>query len=333
MKIVQIKVTDRIVRKIAAALLVIFLVGCSATKRIYLDPEKKQLTFRTAEQGVEALNNAVASNSRQDLQKIFGPQADQLLYSGDSVADATAIKTFAAGLAERRELATVSVEEKGKPNMTFAVLIVGNENWPFPISLVRENNRWRFDTENGKEEILSRRIGRNEIGALSVCGGYVEAQQEYFRGVGGSKGARQYAQRFFSTPGKRDGLYWESAPGAVQSPLGPLVARAENQGYTAPTNGKSVPYRGYYYRILTAQGKSAPGGAKSYLQNGKMTKGFALVAYPAEWGSSGIMTFIVGPDGVVLQKNLGEQTNEQVSKLNSFNPESGWVPVAEFSGR
>lgn len=205
------------------------------------------------------------------------------------------------------------------------VLYVGKEDWPFPIPLVKKQGSWRFDTNEGRQELLARRIGRNELSVIQVCLTYVDAQREYALKDRDGDGLLAYAQKFASSPGKKDGLYWEAKEGDEQSPLGPLFAAAQKLGYTAKKPaGKPLPYHGYYYRILKAQGKNAPGGAYDYVVKGKMIGGFALVAYPAQYGSSGIMTFIVNHEGVVYQKNLGQDTEKTAQAMKLFDPDRTW---------
>jgi hypothetical protein len=197
-------------------------------------------------------------------------------------------------------------------------LYTGAENWPLPIPLVNKGNLWYFDTEAGKKEILYRRVGRNEISTIRVCQELVAAEKEY------NSAQHEYAQQIFSDEGRHNGLYWRAAESEPQSPIGPLVASAVAEGYVKGQNGPPTPYRGYYYHILTRQGANAPGGAKSYIVNGKMTGGFAFMAYPAEYRSSGVMTFIVGEDGVVYRKDLGKQTDVLAKAMKEYNPNSSW---------
>jgi hypothetical protein len=213
---------------------------------------------------------------------------------------------------------------------TRATLNTGSDDWPFPIPLVKDKDGWRFDTHAGKEEILSRRIGRNELAAIETCRAYVDAQREYYALSPQGDPLLQYAQKVASTPGKKDGLYWETNEGENQSPLGPLVASARGGGYSrVGTAGGAAraPYHGYYYKILTAQGPHGRDGAYNYLAHGKMIGGFALVAYPAEWGNSGIMTFIVNQDGVVFQKDLGPKTRALAQAMTTYDPDSTWTSV------
>ena len=215
---------------------------------------------------------------------------------------------------------SVSIAEKNRLEAESAekvVLYLGNEDWPFPIPIVKKNALWHFDAKEGRDEILARRIGKNELSAIQVCLAYVDAQREYAIEDRDGDGLAEYAQKFWSDPGKKNGLYWKTSDGEKPSPLGPLAAEANKQGYTRK-EGKPVPYHGYYYRILKAQGKNAPGGAYDYMVKGKMIGGFALVAYPAKYASSGIMTFIVNHDGVVYQKDLGTKTAEDRSSDEAF---------------
>ncbi|HUH65133.1 MAG TPA: DUF2950 domain-containing protein, partial [Syntrophales bacterium] len=213
------------------------------------------------------------------------------------------------------------------------ILYIGNENWPFPIPIVKKDNQWFFDAEAGKEEILNRRIGENEFTAILVAHAYVKAQREYVLKDWDGDGIYAYAQKLRSDPGKRDGLFWRSAPGEEVSPLGELVARAWHEGYkkerAAFREGAPAPFHGYYFRILTRQGKNAPGGKYNYIINGNMVGGFALVAFPSNWGKSGVMTFIVNQQGKIYQKNLGPETAKTAEQMKSYNPDSTWTPVKE----
>jgi hypothetical protein len=204
---------------------------------------------------------------------------------------------------------------------------LGTEDWPFPVPIVKDGTAWRFDAAAGRDEILNRRIGRNELHAIEVCHAVVDAQMEYATVDRTGAGARTYAQKVRSEPGRKDGLYWDDPTGKDESPLGPLVAEATAEGYGPAGSGGPRPYHGYVYRILTAQGAKAAGGARSYVKDGKMTGGFALVAYPAEYGVSGIMTFIVNQNGIVLQKNLGEKTTEIAQAMTAYDPDDSWDPA------
>jgi len=268
-----------------------------------------QTTFAAPAEASEALYRGAQNNDTKELLEIFGPGGKDILYSGDEAEDAESRTTFVRGYEEMHRL----VQE---PNGT-VTLYIGARNWPVPIPIVKIGDAWYFDTESGKREILFRRIGRNEISAIHICRQLAAAEEEF-------KGQRhEYAQNIFSETGQHNGLYWEVAQGEPESPIGPLVAEAVAEGYKK--NGDApVPYRGYFFRILTRQGKSALGGAKSYIVGGKMTQGFAFMAYPAEYGSSGVKTFLVGRDGIVFENDLGKNTDAIARAMTQFNPESSW---------
>ena len=278
----------------------------------------KQKTFVSAEEGVKALMEAVKKSDTNAMLAILGPEAKSLIESGDQVSDRAAGERFVKSYEESNKLV--------KSGDTKAVLEVGKDAWPFPIPLVKESAGWRFDSQEGKEEIINRRIGRNELDVIQVCLAIVDAEREYYQRDPDGDKLLQYAQKFISTKGKRDGLYWEAKSGEQPSPLGLLVARARGEGYKG-AGGKPVPYHGYYYKLLTGQGKDAPGGAYDYLVRGKMMGGFGVVAYPAQYGSSGIMTFIVNHDGVVYQKDLGAKTASVAQAMTKFNPDKTWTAV------
>ena len=287
------------------------LVGLAAMAQPLLAATPAQRTFASPEAAVDALVAAARADRTAELVKILGPESRKLVNSGDTVADKLGRQKFVAVFAEKH---SIEKADEGK-----ATLVVGSEEWPFPIPLVRDGAVWRFDTAAGEREILRRRIGRNELSTIEVCGAYVDAQREYAAKDRNNDGILEFAQKFISTKGKQDGLYWETKPGELESPMGPLVARAHAEGY------QRQPYHGYYFKILKGQGKHAPGGAYSYLANGRMIGGFALVAYPATWGDSGIMTFLVNQDGVVYQKNLGPKTAEIARRMTSFDPDETWT--------
>jgi hypothetical protein len=292
------------------AAVAILLAGCFPTRSMAQQPGQK--TFSSAQEATDALVTAAQSNDEKALLDILGPDAKQIVSSGDDTEDAQNRANFVQRYREMHRL----VKE---PDGT-TTLYAGDENWPMPIPLVNKGNSWYFDTAAGKREILYRRVGRNEISTIHVCQQLVAAEKEYY-----SAHNNEYAQKFISDEGQQDGLYWKAENGQPQSPVGPLVAEAVAEGYTPTHDGSpSTPYRGYYYRVLTRQGPSARGSAKSYIANGKMTEGFAFVAYPAEDRSSGVMTFIVGKDGVVYRKDLGPNTATLAKALKSFNPDSTW---------
>jgi hypothetical protein len=272
-----------------------------------------QKTFATASAAAEALVAACKSGDDAELLAILGPAGKDLISSGDPVADKKSQQGFAKNYAIKHRL---TAEAQG-----FETLIVGASDWPMPIPIVRDGEHWYFDSTRGHDEIIDRRIGGNELGAIAVCEGYVEAQAMYAAKGHDGLPAGLYAQRLVSSEGKHDGLYWKPGPGEPDSPMGPAVAAAAGEGYT----GAADPYHGYYYRLLKEQGPDAPGGAKSYLVNGQLSGGFALLAYPANYGNTGIMTFIVDKNGVVLQKDLGDDTANLAKQMTVYNPTSDWV--------
>jgi hypothetical protein len=278
--------------------------------------QQGQKTFSSPENASNALATAAQSNDKEAMLDILGPDGKQIVSSGDETEDAHSRANFVQKYQEMHRL----VKE---PDGT-TILYIGAKNWPTPIPLMNKDNSWYFDTEAGKKEILYRRIGRNEMSTIRVCQELVAAEKEYR-----STQHNEYAQKIFSDEGQRNGLYWKAADGEPQSPIGPLVASAVAEGYARVQNGDPTPYRGYYYRILTRQGKNGSGGAKNYVVNGKMTQGFAFVAYPAEYRSSGVMTFIVNEDGVVYEKDLGEKTATLAKAMKKYNPDSNWQKAEE----
>jgi hypothetical protein len=282
--------------------------------------DAKQKSFKSPEEAVNALVGAVKGNDTKELLMIFGPAGKELIFSGDEVADKAWRDRFVKAYEEMNKL----VSENDKK----IILHVGNGDWPYPIPVVKKGENWFFDTKAGKEEILNRRIGRNELDAIHVCLAYVDAQREYLMEDRDENKLLEYAQRLNSREGEKNGLYWEAKEGEEPSPLGPLIAKAAAEGYTGKRPvGRRNPYHGYYYRILKAQGKNARGGEYDYVVNGKMIGGFALVAYPAEYGSSGIMTFIVNQEGVVYQSNLGKDTEKIATAMKKFDPDETWKKV------
>jgi hypothetical protein len=289
-----------------------------ATSIASATPGVRQKHFPTPESAVEALIAANRDNSRSALLAILGADGARLIRSGDPIEDRRGRAHFVAAYD-----AAHTIEPEGQDR---ALLIVGEEQWPLPIPLIHEPDGWRFDTEAGKEEILNRRIGRNELKVIDICRAYVEAQREYAAMREGGQG--EFAREFRSAPGRHDGLYWPVQAGEQESPLGPLVAEARAGGYPVDQAGaKHRPARpdyGYFFRILTAQGANASGGAKSYVHAGHMTQGFALLAYPATFGDSGVMTFIVNQNGIVFEKNLGPETARIARGIAQFDPDSSW---------
>ena len=279
----------------------------------------KQQSFATPDEALQAVVEDVKSNNQSDLVKIFGPGIEPILNSGDPVADQNARERFIAAAEENHRF------DGTGDTLT---LVVGKDDWPFPIPLKKVDDRWRFDTAAGREEILDRRIGENELSTIQTMLAYVDAQGDYADFQRQRSGMPEYAQRILSSPGKMDGLYWPSAEGEPQSPLGPLVAAARAAGYrrSAKTEEPS-PYHGYFYKVLTAQGPNAPGGAIDYVVNGRMIGGFGLVAWPARYGDSGVMTFMVNHDDVVYQKDLGPQTAKLAPAISRFDPDPSWQKV------
>ena len=296
---------------VAVAILVAgFFPACSRAQ------QPGQKTFSSPEDASNALVTAAQNNDTKAMLDILGPDAKQIVSSGDDAEDAQGRANFVRRYQQMHRL----VKE---PDGT-TVLYIGAENWPTPIPLVNKGNTWQFDTEAGKKEILYRRVGRNEISTIRVCQELVAAQKEYY-----SAQHHEYAQKIFSDEGQHNGLYWKASEGEPQSPIGPLVAAAVAEGFAPSRTGAPTPFRGYYYHMLTSQGENGPGGAKSYIVNGKMTEGFAFVAYPAEYRSSGVMTFIVNQDGVVYQKDLGQQTDDLAKDMKEYAPDSGWQKAEE----
>lgn len=296
------------------AAVAVFLTACFST--LSLAQQQGQRTFSSPVQAVDALVTALEANDEKAMLDILGKGAKQIVYSGDPVEDKQNHANFVQKYQQMHRLVS-------EPDGT-TMLYIGAENWPAPIPLVKRGNAWYFDTEAGKKEILYRRVGRNELSAIRICQELVAAQKEYF-----PTQHNEYAQKIFSAEGQHNGLFWKAADGDPQSPIGPLVAAAVAEGYAKGQDGPPTPYRGYLFHILTRQGKNAPGGAKSYLVNGKMTEGFAFVAYPAEYRSSGVMTFIVGGDGVVYQKDLGKKTETVGKIMKEYDPDSTWRKTAE----
>jgi hypothetical protein len=274
-----------------------------------------QKSFPTPEEGVRALLEAAQKSDTSTLLEILGPEAKSFVNTGDPVSDRETRERFVKSYEEAHTLVP-SGDAK-------VVLQSGQDEWPFPIPLIKDSTGWRFDTQEGKAEVRNRLIGRNELDVIQVCLAYVDAQREYYTRNPQNSTLLQYASKFISTKGKRDGLYWETSDNEPPSPLGPLVAQARREGYKRAA-GQPVPYHGYYYKMLTEQGPDASDGAYDYVVRGKMIGGFALVAYPAQYGASGIMTFIVNHDGVVYEKDLGSKTAAAAQSMTKFNPDKTW---------
>lgn len=275
-----------------------------------------QKTFGSPEAAANALVAAAGKGDLKAMQAILGPGSQALVQSGDAVADRRGRERFVQIYGEAHR-----IEVQGEAK---AVLLVGKDEWPMPIPLVKSADRWRFDARQGREEVLNRRIGRNELSAIQAALAYVDAQREYYLRNPSKDKLLHYAQKFGSGKGKRDGLYFPTRPDEPPSPLGPLYASAKSAGYAKAGDGLPTPYHGYRYRILKGQGPNAPGGAYSYLAQGRMIGGFALIAWPASYGNSGVMTFIVNHEGVVYEKDLGPDTAAVAGKVSRFDPGAGW---------
>jgi hypothetical protein len=275
--------------------------------------------FETSQQAADALIKAAANFDVDALEEIFGPDGDDIVLSGEYPQDRERALNFAA---EAREKESISVDPK-RGNRAF--LLVGNEDWPFPVPLVKAGQKWYFDAKAGRQELLNRRIGSNELDAIDICEGYVEAQHEYATQVRQGYDVNQYAQRIISTPGKQDGLAWQNSGGTWEGPVGEKIARAIAQGYSS----NAEPYHGYFFKILKGQGPAAPLGEMDYVMNGVMIGGFALLAAPAEYGETGVKTFMVSNDGVVYERDLGPATLSEFAKMERFNPDKSWAPVPD----
>jgi hypothetical protein len=282
-------------------------------------PAAGAMGFDTPQKAADALVEAAGKFDQAALIHIFGPGGEDIVFSGELPQDREHAADF---VTQAREKESVSVDPKTGSR---AFVVVGDENWPFPVPLVKRGDKWFFDAQAGKQELLYRRIGANELDAIGVCRGYVEAQDDYAYQTRDGYGVNQYAQRIVSTPGQRDGLAWQNSDGTWGGPVGEKIARAIEQGYTSG----SEPYHGYFFKILKGQGPAAPLGQMDYVVKGVMIGGFALVAAPAEYGVTGVKTFIVSQDGVVYEKDFGPKTLEEFTKMELFNPDSSWAPVPE----
>jgi hypothetical protein len=277
----------------------------------------QQRTFASPADAVKALIEAAKSNGRSELLAIFGPEGKDLISSGNGVEDKAGCQKFLEAYEQMNKLETM--------NPDLVLLHVGADDWTFPIPIVKKGNVWLFDTKEGREEILNRRIGKDEMSVIEVLHEYVDAQREYASKDRNGNGVLEYAQRLASTKGKKNGLCWEAKEGEEKSPFGPLVAKAACEG------GKPLPYYGYYYKTLKGQGKHATGGAYSYIVKGNMILGFGLIAYPAMYGNSGVMTFIVNQEGIVYEKDLGKNTEKSAKAINTYDPDKTWKRVESQS--
>ncbi len=287
-------------------------------------PAAPQKLFSSPEDALKGLVDAVKAKDTAALDRIFGPSAKDLR-SSDEVQAATEFESFAKHVAQKTSLV--------KESDSKVIIHIGNENWPFPIPLVKTDGKWFFDTQAGKEEVLNRRIGEDELTAILVCHSYVKAQRDYILKDWDGDGIIAYAQKLRSDPEKKNGLFWRHAPGEEASPLGELVAKARMEGYkkdkSAFKEEQPAPFHGYYFKVLTKQGPHAPGGKYDYIINGNMVGGFGLVAFPSHWGKSGIMSFIVNQQGKVFQKNLGPDTLKAAQDMDTYDPDETWAAVKE----
>jgi hypothetical protein len=282
----------------------------------------RQKCFASPEEAVNALVSAVRANDKNEMLAILGTGGKELISSGDEVADGAGREKFIKAYEEKNKLEKESDEKM--------ILHVGKDDWPLPIPIVEKNKAWVFDTKAGKEEILNRRIGRNELNVIDTIHAYVDAQHEYASKDCKGEGVVEFAQKFISSEGNHDGLYWDAKEGEEMSPLGPLVAQASKEGYAKKTGSVNfAPFHGYFYKIIKGQGKHAAGGTYNYVVKGKMLLGFALVAYPAQYGNSGIMTFIVNQEGVIYEKNLGKNTENIAKAMKNFDPDKTWKKAEE----
>jgi hypothetical protein len=307
----------RCIRLLALAAIIMLPTGCQKSQPAPATSGPK--TFASPDDASRSLYEAAKAGDSNALLAIFGPGATELIISGDPVQDKAAREKFVANYDEMHRWGTLT---NGK------VLNIGAENYPFPFPLEKNaSGQWYFDSDSAKEEILARRIGDNELAAIDVLNAMADAQADYFSQTHDGSNVHQYAQKIGSDEGKQNGLYWKSADDQAESPLGPLAASASAEGYGGNTQPAPQPFHGYFYRILTKQGNHAHGGTKDYVVNGNMTGGFAVLAYPAEYRNSGVMTLIINQDGLVFQKDLGEKTAELAKAMNEFNPDDTWSPV------
>jgi hypothetical protein len=302
-------------------LLTIVVLPLAACRKSESPGKPSISVFASPDDAGNALLAAAKSGDQNALLAIFGPNSKELISSGDPVQEKNAVAAFVAGYGVMHRWRKLKDGTQ--------ILLVGADNFPFPIPLKKNGDgKWFFDTAAGKEEVLNRRIGRNELAIIEVCRAVADAQAEYFSQPHDGEKAKQYAVKFISDPGKQNGLYWNSPDGQPASPLGPLAAFAADEGYSLKPDAHR-PFNGYYFHLLTGQTDKAPGGAKNYIVNGKMTGGFAFVAYPAEYGNSGVMTFMINQDGVLLQKDLGKTTTQTVTAMTQFDPDPSWIIVEQ----
>ncbi len=303
--------------RIVPLVLFAVLIAISGYESAALAAQPQQKTFKSPEAAVKALVDATRADDIAALEAIFGPGSKDMISSGDDVDDARGRAMFVKSYDDAHRLDKISDKKR--------ILYVGKDDWPMPVPIVKAGKRWLFNTQEGREEILIRRIGKNELSAIQTCLAIVDAEKEYATLDRDNNQLLEYAQKFESEKGRKDGLYWETEPGAPLSPMGPLVARAVGEGYKKPE--QLSPYHGYYFRILKAQGENANGGAYSYMVNDAMIGGFAIVAFPAVYRASGVKTFIVNHEGVVYEKDLGPETSKLAEAMAAFDPDKSWKKV------
>jgi hypothetical protein len=327
---IRLAVTSTMIRTLAPALVLAVLTATvPATGALGADPAPQakatagiaQRSFASPEEAAKALHAAMKSGDWKQIYAVLGPGSGKLIYTGDKVADSATRTMFVAAYEK-----SAKFDRDGSAKAT---LLLGENDYPFPFPLVKGAKGWTFDSRAGAEEIVNRRIGENELSAIQVCLAYVDAQREYVLKDRDNNGLLEYAQKLVSTPGKRDGLYWPTKDGEPPSPFGPLATRAAGEGYGIDAAGEPRAYHGYHYRILNAQGQFAQGGAYDYRVRGKMIGGFAMVAYPARWGVSGVMSFMCNHDGVVYEKNLGRETPALAKAMTRFDPDPSWTKVQQ----
>lgn len=292
--------------------------ACSSPSKSSTSAPTSARTFDSAAAAGDALFEATQRNDEAAMDAVLGPDATNLVSSGDAAADQNARDNF---VAKYRQMHRIGLDSQRR-----TVLYIGAENWPFPIPLVENDKQWEFDTAAGKQEILFRRVGRNEASAIQICEELAAAQEEYFGKSHDGAPPREYAQHFVSSPGKHDGLFWTSTGDESDSPIGELLAFATSEATAKEAHNGPTPFHGYFFRLLKAQGAAAPGGAHSFIVDGKMTRGFAFLAYPAEYQSSGVMSFLIGPDRIVRQRNLGPDP-EVAKGITEFDPDEGWEHI------
>jgi hypothetical protein len=307
---------DRWIMPACVVAVAVLLLGAFSASLAAVTPQK---SFPSAQEAVSSLVAAVRANDMKEMRLILGPGSEALISSGDDVADRAGREKFFKAYDRLNRLEQASADKM--------VLHIGSDDWPMPVPIVKKGTTWLFDIVKGKEEILNRRIGRNELNVIEVLDAYVDAQHEYASKDCGGGGKVEFAQKFISTEGKRDGLYWEAKEGEEESPLGPLIAQASREGYSKESS--LSPFHGYYFKIIKGQGAHAEGGRYDYVVKGKMILGFALVAYPAEYKNSGVMTFMVNQEGTIYQKNLGRDTVRKAEAMKVFDPDRTWQRVKE----